>query len=471
MNTAGQLAPGRPLAAPLAAVRPGERVWRPMALLSLKLSLAMLAPLLMSLYVARLVARQGDLVFSGYSIVTSTNTALFIVASSFLQVLFFLGGRALGHGDGLDYRLSIRAGFKFAAALGLGATVLSALAGALLALLGYEPALVSVVRWQGPVAALGLVPPLLLVVYRVHASLNGRAGFVTAVAAGGAAAGAVITTLVARSALLGPEATALGVLAALAAVNWLMLGVAFLGLRSLPVQESGDAAADPVGRKLRLAGREIWSYGWPIAAVVLMDCALTLSSTLAMGRWWIDVLPVHSVVVLWMALGLIVPLGIAQTGVQHVAISHARGDFALRNRAAAAALAMGALYGVLAAFTLKALAVPAGALLLPSAVDTPQLQAQLRELMLPGGMVLAFEGLIVIAASLLRGVGLTRAPLLQALVGYAVFGSGGQWLFAGVLGQGAVGLWWGLVLGFGVTAVVVSFHCIHQLGIVGRRVV
>jgi MATE family multidrug resistance protein len=440
-----------------------------MALLSLKLSLAMLAPLLMSLYVARLVAQQGDLVFSGYSIVNSTNMALFIVASSFLQVLFFLGGRALGSGDALEYRLSIRAGFRYAMAMGIAATALSAVIGIVLMVLGFDRELVSLVLWQGPVAALGLVPMQLLVIYRVHASLNGRAGFVTAVAAGGAVAGAVLTTGVAGFARLGPEATALGVLAALAAVNWVMLAIAFFGLRSLPVHESADAAADPVDRKLRQAWAAMWSYGWPIGAVVLMDCGLTLSSTFAMGRWWIDVLPVHSVVVLWQALGLIVPLGIAQTGVQHVAIAHAQGDFALRNRAATVALLLGVGYGVLAAVVLAVLAVPAGALLLPSAVGTPQTQVLLRELMLPGGMVLGFEGIIVIAAMLLRGVGLARASLIQAFVGYAVFGTGGQILFAGVLGQGPLGIWRGLLLGFAATASIVTFYCIRELGLFGRR--
>src|SRR2546427_5225365 len=164
MNSVSQpvaLHPASPLAAPSR-----EPVLGPMALLSLKLSLAMLAPLLMSLYVARLVAQQGDLVFSGYSIVNSTNMALFIVGSSFLQVLFYLGGRALGSGDALEYRLSIRAGFRYAMAMGLGATMLSALIGAVLMVLGFDRELVSLVLWQGPVAALGLVPTQLLVVYR-----------------------------------------------------------------------------------------------------------------------------------------------------------------------------------------------------------------------------------------------------------------------------------------------------------------
>ncbi|MCW5667462.1 MAG: hypothetical protein KIT35_26810 [Piscinibacter sp.] len=445
-----------------------EPVLAPLAALAAKLSLAMLAPLLASLYVARLVAAQGEVVFSGYSIVSATHTALFIVGSSFLQVLYFLGGRALGAGDALAYRHGMRAGRRYAIVFGLATSAICALAGVALQLLGYARELVAVVAWQGPVAALAALPAFLLVVGRVHASLHGRAGFVTAVAAVGAGAAALAATAVVSVGAPGPQEAALRVLAALAAVQWLMLLVVQRGLRSLPLQASGDAAADPVGRRLRQAGRDMWSYGWPIGAVVLMDNALTLSSTLAVGRWWIDALPAHSVVVLWVALGLIVPLGIAQAGVQHVAIAHARGELATRNRAAVAALLLAGAYGVAAALLLRTFAVPAGELLLPPAAGGGEQHAFWRSFMPLGGVVLAAEGVIVVAAALLRGMGLTRAPLLQALVGYALFGTGGQLLCARVLGLGPVGIWWGLVIGFGVTALVVTLHCLHSLGLLGR---
>ena len=91
MNSVSQLAAGQPV--PACAPPRAEPVFRPMALLSVKLSLAMLAPLLMSLYVARLVAQQGDLIFSGYSIVSSTNMALFIIASSLFWASFFASSK------------------------------------------------------------------------------------------------------------------------------------------------------------------------------------------------------------------------------------------------------------------------------------------------------------------------------------------------------------------------------------------
>jgi multidrug resistance protein, MATE family len=451
-----------------ALARAAEPVFRPLAALAAKLSLAMLAPLLLSLYLARLVAAQGELVFSGYSIVSATHTALFIVGSSFLQVLYFLGGRALGAGDALAYRHGMRAGLGHAKLIAWFTAGVCVLAGAVLHVLGYAPELVAVVVWLGPMAALTTMPAFLLVVWRVHASLNGRAGFVTSVAAAGAGVGAVVATAAVGLDSPGPLEAAMRVLATLAAVQWGMLAVVHWGLRGLPLHHAGDAAADPVGRRLRQAGREMWTYGWPIGAVVLMDNALTLSSTLAIGRWWIDALPAHSVVVLWVALGLIVPLGIAQAGVQHVAIAHARGDVASRNRGAVAALVLAAGYGVAAALLMRALAVPAGELLLPPSVGGQAQHALWHSFMPLGGIVLAAEGVIVVAAALMRGMGLTRAPLLQALIGYAVFGTGGQVLCAEVLGLGPTGIWWGLVIGFGVTALVVTLHCLHALGLLSR---
>lgn len=431
-----------------------------MVLLSAKLALVMLAPLLMSLYVARVVAEQGHLVFSGYSIVTLTNTALFIVASSFLQVLYFLGGRALGHGDPQAYRASIRAGLLCAIAMGLATALISAFIGPMLAVLGFDRELVAAALWQGPAAAAGALPMLLLVVYRVHASLIGRANDVAVLAIVGALGGGAAATWIAQWEPAQPAWVAVAVLLALAGANWGVLGAAWLRLRT-----AGPSPAVRAGGGAALPWKDLWYFGWPIGAVVLMDNAFRLSSTLAMGRWWIDTVPVHSAIVLWLAAGVLVPLGIGQAAVQMVAIANACGDVAQRNRVAMIALKLGGCYGVLGAAALNMFAIPVVNLLLPGADASEESRAMVDSLMLPGGIVLAAEGLLVIAAAVQRGVGLTRALLVQALVGYAVFGTGGQFLFARILGLGAAGLWWGMALGFCVAAFAVTFHCARTFGL------
>jgi MATE family multidrug resistance protein len=68
------------------------------------------------------------------------------------------------------------------------------------------------------------------------------------------------------------------------------------------------------------------------------------------------------------------------------------------------------------------------------------------------GVFQIFDGLQVVAAGVLRGVGDTRGPMLINLLGYWCLGLPVSIYLGFVLGQGPVGLWWGLVLGLAVVA-------------------
>ncbi len=433
--------------------------WGPMLRMSAKLALAQLAPLLMSLYLAGLIARRDEHVFASYSLVTSINVTLFITFSSFLQVLYYMGGRALGTGAQAEYRAALRAGIAVSFAAGLFSCAVSMLIGPALGALGLNAALVSPAATMGLVAAAGLLPALPLVVFRVHAALCGSAGLASALATAGALLGigaaALLASLTADASVLAHQ-----LLWAVAAVQWAMLGVAALALRRVRGLDLAPLAAQPQPAP---SLPTMWRVGWPVGAVVLLDSMCMLSSSLAMGRFWPDALPIHGVVTLCVTVGLIVPLGIAQAAVQSVAIKHAEGDAAARNAAARAALAYGALWGLVAMAVFALAAEPLGAVFMsPAALDV-QARQWLRQFMPLAGAVLALQGLIVIAAAVLRGIGQTRAPLLQAAIGYLVFGAGGQIAFGLGLGWGAVGLWAGLILGFFVTAVAVLWRCYSQL--------
>ncbi|MCA3242309.1 MAG: hypothetical protein ING89_13515 [Rubrivivax sp.] len=451
-----------PRVEPSAVAHPADapRLWRPLAAISAKLSLAQLAPLLMSLVLAGLIARRDDMAFASYSLVTSINMTLFVAASSFLQVLYYLGGRALGRSDTADYHASMRAGALVAVATALLAAAVSALVGPVLKALAIEPALAQPAQWLGLVAAVGVLPALPLVVFRIHASLSGRAGFVGILATVGSVLGIGAALLLAPGAVDG-DALARQLLLVVALVQWLMLAAAAWAMRRVPGLALGGHAGEvtPFGAALA----RMWSVGWPVGAVVLLDSLCTLSSSLAMGRFWPEALPVHSVVLLWLTVALIVPLGISQAAVQAVSIQHAQGNAAARNASARAALVLGLGWGAVVAMAFAAAAVPLGSVFMaPSALDETA-RSMLRQFMPLAGAVLLLQTLIVIGAAVLRGLGQTRAPLVQAAIGYLVFGVGGQALFSLGLGAGAVGLWWGLLLGFALTAIAVLARCHSQM--------
>jgi MATE family multidrug resistance protein len=422
--------------------------------LSLKMALALLAPLLAGLWLARLVAAHGALPFSGYTLVNAVNTTFFIAASSFLQSLYYVGGRALGRGEPAHYRAGMAAGVVLALLFGGAGAAISAGIGPLLGLLHMDPGLVAHARPLGLAAAAAMLPMPLLVVHRVHASLNERAGLVTLLSVAGALLTAVLASAWIRAAGAAPLHAALLAIWCTAGVNWLMLAIALLTCRASTALRLPPAPAP----HLRPAVREVAAIGWPIGAVVLLDSLASLVSSLLVGYYWLPWVPLHMTVLLLVTVALIGPLGIAQAAVQHVSVTHARGQLKERNLVAAAALLLGLLFSllVLAAFTLWPARI--AALLL-----TPQALAAAAPLLAPvmtlGAVLLAQQALIVIAAALLRGIGQTRAPMRQAFVGYTLVASGGQLLLGPVLGYGLPGVWWGLLLGFGATAFAVLWRC------------
>jgi len=63
-----------------------------------------------------------------------------------------------------------------------------------------------------------------------------------------------------------------------------------------------------------------------------------------------------------------------------------------------------------------------------------------------------FDGLQVVAIGLLRGLGDTRVPMLANIIGFWAIGLPVSLWLAFTLDLGAVGLWWGLVVGLIIVA-------------------
>jgi MATE family multidrug resistance protein len=77
----------------------------------------------------------------------------------------------------------------------------------------------------------------------------------------------------------------------------------------------------------------------------------------------------------------------------------------------------------------------------------------LAALLLPlAGVFAVFDGVQVVAIGLLRGLGETRMPMVVNVIAFWCIGMPvSLWLGFG-LGYGAVGLWWGLVVGLIIVA-------------------
>jgi MATE family multidrug resistance protein len=87
------------------------------------------------------------------------------------------------------------------------------------------------------------------------------------------------------------------------------------------------------------------------------------------------------------------------------------------------------------------------------------------------GIFQVFDGLQVVAAGVLRGVGDTRAPLVVNLLGFWLIGMPVSLYLGFRAGAGPVGLWWGLVAGLAAVAVFLLVRVRVRLGRELRRVV
>jgi MATE family multidrug resistance protein len=93
-------------------------------------------------------------------------------------------------------------------------------------------------------------------------------------------------------------------------------------------------------------------------------------------------------------------------------------------------------------------------------------------LLLPiAGVFQVFDGIQVVAAGALRGVGDTRVPMILNLVGFWFVGLPISAVLGLWLGGGPEGIWWGLAIGIGVVAVLLTHRVRRRFGRELRRLV
>jgi MATE family multidrug resistance protein len=242
--------------------------------------------------------------------------------------------------------------------------------------------------------------------------------------------------------------TAMGVLGSAWATTtsrWLMAGLLLaLGWRTLKPYVSHVAPnlldVQPLSRMLKL--------GLPIGAQMMLEGGAFNVMALLMG--WLGVVQVaaHQIALNLASLTFMVPLGVSSAAAVIVGHAVGRGDVEGVRRATVASLAVGAGFmlctGGIFIFAPKPLA---------ALYTTDAMVLSFAVLLLPlAGVFQVFDGLQVVSIGLLRGLGDTRMPMIINVIGFWCIGMPvSLWLGFG-LDYGAVGLWWGLVVGLVMVA-------------------
>jgi MATE family multidrug resistance protein len=234
---------------------------------------------------------------------------------------------------------------------------------------------------------------------------------------------------------------------ATSSARWLMLAVLLVIARAdyLPHlrpwrPESSEAAA--LWRLFRL--------GVPIGLQWELELGAFGLAALLAGVFGTVQVAGHEIAINIASLTYMVPLGVSAAAAVRVGQAIGRSDMAGARRQALAAMLVGAAFmSVMAVLLLVAPAFFARLYTNDAAVIG--VAAQLIPL---AGVFQVFDGTQVTAIGALRGVGDTRTPFLVNLMGYWVIGIPVSLLLGFTAGMQTVGVWWGLVIGLAVVAVI-----------------
>jgi MATE family multidrug resistance protein len=228
--------------------------------------------------------------------------------------------------------------------------------------------------------------------------------------------------------------------------RWLMAAlILVLGWRTLRpyLREAAPNLLDgrPLLRMLKL--------GAPIGAQMVLEGGAFNVMALLMGWLGVAQVAAHQIALNLASLAFMVPLGVSSAAAIIVGHAVGRGDPEGVRRATVASLAVGAGFMLCTGGLFILAPEPLAALYTRDAVVL-----SLAALLLPlAGLFQVFDGVQVVAIGLLRGLGDTRMPMVVNVIGFWCIGMPvSLWLGFG-LDYGAVGLWWGLVVGLIIVAV------------------
>ena len=377
-------------------------------------------------------------------------TSVGVMTATAIQVAYASGSRR----DSLP--AIMRAGLLVALLLGLGASLLVGASGPLLRRLGQDPAVVTDALRYLAFAAPALIPNLAFTALRGLTVGLGRPGPVTAITLAAVLLKAVCNVLIvlmvqhadpaeraARGLALAGAADTL-TYGFMALALWIHCARRFPGLAGLPRLETLRSAA--LLEAIRL--------GIPIGLSYGVETALFTGAGLIIGRFGAAALAAHAIALQCAALTFMMAVGISQAATVRVGQAWGAGRVHDARRVGRQAIGLGLLAMSASAALFAGFGHEIATLLAGDGEGSSEVVGLATRLLGVAACFQAFDGTQNIAIGALRGLKLTRVPLLAALVGYWMVGLPASWLLSVATPLGPVGVWWGLAIALATTAVI-----------------
>lgn len=200
--------------------------------------------------------------------------------------------------------------------------------------------------------------------------------------------------------------------------------------------------------------RRLFRIGWPIGASFGVETTLFMGTLLMMGLIGTTSLAAHQVAIQCAAFTFMVPLGIGLAASVRVGQAVGRQDAEGARRAGIASMGLSVLFMSLTAvlFWVAPRFVVGIYLDLDAPANAEVIQVAVGLLSVAAFFQIA-DGVQVSAAGALRGFKDTAVPMVIAVISYLGIGLACGYTLGFVAGYGGKGLWWGLVIGLAVAAV------------------
>ena len=427
-----------------------------MARLALPVVVAQVGLMMMGVVDTLMVGRVSAVALGAVALGNLYFLTIIIPSAGTLMVLDPVVSQAVGARDREGTARGVQRGVVLAVFLALITSVVLLSVRPMLSVLHQPQSLIDLAAPYVLVSILGVFPFLAFVVLRQSLQAMGAVRAIVMVIVGANVLNAFLNWVFVYGHWGSPAMGAVGSAWATLASRWsmalLLLGFGWRALRpALVPWRRQTMHAAPLLAMLRM--------GLPIGMHQGLEFGVFGAIGVLMGVMGTREMAAHQIAITLASLSFMVPLGVGGAAAVRVGQAAGAGDSDGARDAARAALVCGV--GFMVCVAVVFVLVPA---LLADFYTRDVSVAALAAVLIPiAGVFQVFDGIQVVSAGVLRGLGDTRAPFLITMAGFWLAGFPISVALGFHTPLRAAGLWWGLVAGLGVVSMLLLLRLRHRL--------
>jgi multidrug resistance protein, MATE family len=447
-----------------------RREARALFAISVPLMAAYLAEMGMMITDMIIVGRLGSAELAAVGLTADWFYVLLLIGMGTVSIVGVLAAQSLGAGDRRAAADAVGQGIVAASMMGVPVMLAVWYLGPALELAQLDAEIVRLVTDYSRPLTLSVLPVLWFTVLRNYVAALARASMVMLIMTAALLLNLALNYTLVYGKFGFPALGVVGAGIGTSIVNWAVFGT--LAAHLLLARHFKDFRPRLVPRAIDAQVlREIFRLGLPITGAQLLAGGMFTVAAVLVGILGPDILAAQQIVYTVIYVALSASLAVGDAVRVRVAYGIGSGSPSAAHRAAMIGFVMAAIITAMASGALwlypelivsifldTAEAANAGVLLIAVGLS------------FYAGLFQLIDGVLIVMANALRGLRDTRSPMWIMLTGYWLVGIGTGTVLCFPLGYGAVGLWWGLILGPVVANVLIAMRFQRRMAEATARV-